>query len=308
MAAHDQSSADTKEIPPLPPSTSWLPDPPHTVVEIGAVTHRGLRPTNEDSYYVGKLERQFRTLATNLRPPIGADRPDDIAYGFLVADGLGGERAGDVASRLAVEMFVELVLHTPDWILRIDNAEANRVLGRIVDRYRRVGAAVAEVAASDRDFAGMGTTLTLACSAGAQLFLGHVGDSRAYVIRGNEIKRMTKDHTYAQTLADAGMIPQEEVDQHRLRHVLTRALGSQGSEVQVEVGRHVLQDGDVVLVCTDGLTTMVPDEAIRDVVQSNPAQQACELLLEKALAAGGHDNITVVLGRYRFPATWKPNG
>src|SRR5262245_9359142 len=231
--------------------------------EFGAASHPGLtRPTNEDSFLVGRMERTLQTLATNLPPGYGPERFDEVAYGMLVADGLGGMGGGEVASRLAIATFVNLVLHTPDLIMRVGNDETDRVMDRIVERYRKVGAALAERAAEDAALTQMATTLTLACSTGEELFVGHVGDSRAYLLRGADLIRLTRDHTFAQELADAGMITQHEVERHRLRHVLTRALGPKGKEAQVEVIRLGLRDGDVLLLCTDGLTGMVDEFAI----------------------------------------------
>jgi protein phosphatase len=153
----------------------------------------------------------------------------------------------------------------------------------------------------------MGTTLTLACSSADELFIGHVGDSRAYVLRGGNLIRLTRDHTHAQELADAGLIPQENVARHRLRHVLSRALGPRGSDIEVDVTRLRLLDGDQLLVCTDGLTGMVPDEAITPLVGKGTAQEACQALIDAAIAAGGKDNVTVVLARYQFPLEMTEN-
>jgi protein phosphatase len=297
-------SSDTVEIrvgqsaqvgPPKPASS-------RVRVEFGALSHVGLvRPVNEDCYLVGRVDRSLQTLATNLPPGYGPDRFDEVSYGMLVADGMGGTGAGDVASRLAVVTFVNLVLHTPDWIMRVGSDEADRIMDRITERYRQVGAAVAERAATNAAFAKMGTTLTLACSNAEDLFIGHVGDSRAYLMRGPDLIRLTRDHTYAQELADAGMIPQRDVERHRLRHVLTRALGYGGEGIEVEVTRIGLQDGDQLLLCTDGLTGMASEDAIAGLIAGRSPQDACQALVDAALAAGGKDNVTAVLARYEFP-------
>lgn len=299
------STTETAEHP-LPGSVQVPPPEPVSTrvrVEFGAASHVGLtRPVNEDSFLVGRVERSFQTFATNLPPWDATDRFDEVAYGMLVADGLGGGGGGDVASRLAVATFVNLVLNTPDWIMRVGNEEADRIMDRIADRYRKVGAAVAERAAEDTALTRMGTTMTLACSSGEELFIGHVGDSRAYLLRGGDLIKLTRDHTYAQELADAGMISQREVERHRLRHVLTRALGPRGRHVEVEVTRLGLQDGDRLLLCTDGLTGMVKEDDIPGLIEDRPPQPACDELVEAALAAGGKDNVTVVLARYQFAA------
>src|SRR5262249_3777304 len=147
---------------------------------------------------------------------------------------------------------------------------------------------------------GMGTTMTVACSLGIDLFVTHVGDSRVYLCRQGHLHQLTRDHTLAQSLADRGVIPHEEVATHRLRHVLTRALGGKG-EVEADVQRARLEDKDQLLLCTDGLTNMVDDAAIEAVLREAPtAGGACEALVERALKNGGKDNVTVVLARYSF--------
>jgi serine/threonine protein phosphatase PrpC len=274
-------------------------------VEFGSASHTGLvRRTNEDSFMVGRVERSLQTLASNLPPGYGPDRFDEVSYGMLVADGLGGMKGGEVASRLAVVTFVNLVLHTPDWIMRVGNDEADRVMDRIAERYQKIGAALAERATEDAALSQMATTLTLACSSGDELFVGHVGDSRAYLLRDGTLIRLTRDHTYAQELADAGKIPQRDVERHRLRHVLTRALGSRGGDVEVEVTRIGLVDGDQLLLCTDGLTGMLTESTIAALIAGRPVQEACDTLIEAALAGGGGDNVTVVLAGYHFPTTF----
>jgi len=301
---------DTDVHPALPPAGPPVVGPPDPLtvqvqVDLAGATHPGLvRPNNEDCYLVARVERALQVVASNLPPEFGAARTEEIAYGMLVADGLGGSRAGEVASRLAAITFVNLVLHTPDWVMRPGEAEADRVMQRIAERYRRVGGVLARWGEEDPGLAGMATTMTLACSSGAELFLGHVGDSRAYLLRGGDLIRLTRDHTYSQDLADAGRIAQHEVDRHRFRHVLTRALGPQGDQVEADVTRIGLRDGDQLLLCTDGLTGMLDEATIRNLLAGGTADSACRLLIDAALAAGGKDNVTVVLARYRFPPDW----
>jgi protein phosphatase len=148
----------------------------------------------------------------------------------------------------------------------------------------------------------MGTTLTVACSLGPHLILYYVGDSRAYLFREGRLHRLTRDHTQAQVLADLGHISPDEVSRHRLRHVLTRVVGTTGGRVEVEVEYVCLADGDRVLLCTDGLSDMVPDGQIAEVLRSTErSEEACRALVDLALGAGGKDNVTVVLARYTIP-------
>ncbi len=284
------------------PMVSEAPPPAPVRVDLGACTHRGLvRANNEDCYLVVRLNRALETLLTNLPEGSVPARFDEVGYGMLVADGMGGMAAGEVASRLALSTLAHLVVSSPEWIMRVDEAEAERLLERLTQRYRQVDAALKAEARADPSLFGMGTTLTLAYSLGSELFLAHVGDSRAYFFHGGRLHQLTRDHTYAQVLVDTGIIRPEEAATHRLRHVLTRALGATAEPVKADVHRARLSDGDQILLCTDGLTEMVEEADIaRILLRAGTAQEACGALVEAALAGGGRDNVTVVLTRYHF--------
>jgi protein phosphatase len=299
------TAADTVEHTPAPHHGVPPPDPFSALVgvEFGAATHPGkVRPNNEDCYLAGRIDRALHVFATNLPPDDVPAEFGEAAYGMLVADGLGGRAAGEVASRTAISTMLNLVLHTPAWIMRVGEREADQILDRITDRFKRAGLVLAQMAEDDPALAGMGTTLTTASSVGEELFVGHVGDTRAYLLRGPNLIRLTRDHTYAQELADQGFIRPDQVAGHRLRHVLTRALGRKGAHVRVDVTRVGLQDGDRVLLCSDGLTDMVPDDGIRAALAAaGTAQAAADALVAAALDAGGKDNVTAVVARYTFP-------
>lgn len=272
-------------------------------VELAGLSDPGkVRPNNEDHFFVGRFDRNMQTLLTNLPPGHVPDHYGESAYGLLVADGMGGQAAGEVASSSAVRVLVDLVLRTPDWILRLDESLIERVRQRMEQRIQQVQEALAGQAQDEPTLWGMGTTLTLACIFGADLFLVHVGDSRAYLFRNDQLYRLTCDHTVAQSLADVGAIRPEEVATHPLRHVLTNVLGAREDPVRVEWRNLRLADADQILLCTDGLTDLVSDAAIRDVLRSaGSAPQACRALVDLALNLGGKDNVTVVLGRYHIP-------
>jgi serine/threonine protein phosphatase PrpC len=251
-------------------------------------------------------------MQTNVPDMAAASRFDERGYGFVVADGMGGSAAGELASSQAIQLLVNLVLYTPDWILRLDDESlTDEVLRRASERYRQVNQALAEQAAMAPQLRGFGTTMTLAASVGADLFVAHLGDSRAYLCRQNTLYRLTRDHTMAQRLADAGIISQERVATHRLRHVLTAFLGDNAEDARPDVQRLRLVDGDRLLLCTDGMTDLVRDEAIAACLarQANRKQQGeedsaqvCQRLVQQALATGGKDNVTVIVARYGFPA------
>lgn len=287
------------------PSGAETPRPISAPVQIdlGALSHPGrVRSSNQDFYLVGRASRTLVTLLTNLPDGCVPQRYEEMGYGLLVADGMGGMAAGEVASRTAVRALINIILETPDWMLRVDEEKSAQVTERIAERFRQVDAAVRAEARNDPSLAGMGTTMTLGLSLGADLFLGHIGDSRVYLCCENGLQRLTRDHTYAQALADIGAIRQEEVGTHRMRHVLTRALGATEGQAAADVQRVRLCDDDQVLLCTDGLTDMVDDENIGSALRSaKTSTDACEALVDLALNRGGKDNITVVVARYRFP-------
>ena len=199
---------------------------------------------------------------------------------FAVADGMGGHRGGEVASQLAVEtlekLFKEGAGDLPDQV-----QEANRV--------------VFERSVLDRKVAGMGTTLTAALVEGDRVRLAHVGDSRAYLLRDGTLRLLTEDHTLVHRMVSEGEISKEEAETHPQRSVLTRALGVD-TVVDVDDDSLQVRPGDRLLLCTDGLTSMVSEDEIEDVLRTVPdPQEAAQRLVRMANEAGGVDNTTVVI-------------
>jgi protein phosphatase len=275
-------------------------------VDFGGLSHIGqVRSNNEDHFLVARIDRTMRTLVTNLPPGAVPDQSVDTVYGVLVADGLGGHAAGEVASRTAIATMVELVVATPDIITRLDDQFSQKALRRFDERFHEIKKVLAEQVRREPHLAGMGTTMTLACCAGADLLIGHVGDSRAYLMRQGRLLRLTRDQTMAQLLADRGMISFDEIETHPLRHSLTGALGGRDGPIDVDLSAHRLLDGDQILLCTDGLTEMVPEASIAALLQqpAESASEVCARLVQAALDAGGRDNVTAVLGRYRMGGT-----
>lgn len=298
----DQHDIDTGEFP-LPygeaPSTSST----SVRIEVAALSDTGrVRERNEDHYFVASGGRHATTLLTNVPSGDIPSQFGETGYLMIVADGMGGHVGGEVASRMAIATLINIILHVPDWILRLDDEQAQRVADRAVARYRQVHEALQEKARLDPRLAGMGTTMTAAYSLGDDLFITQVGDSRAYLFRGGTLQLLTRDQTVAQSLADMGQLSQQDVARHRLRHVLTSALGGSQKDVRVEIQRRKLADGDRLLLCSDGLTDMLDDAGIADVLAREArSDEACRLLVERALEKGGKDNITVVLARYSMP-------
>lgn len=275
-----------------------------TKVDLGAFSHTGkVRPNNEDSFLVARFKRSMYTLLTNLPPGQVPEQYDEKGYLMLVADGMGGAVAGEVASRTAISALIKLVIQTPDWIMRPDGQRVGEVLRRMEKRFGQLADALTSRAQADPRLAGMGTTLTLAVSLGAHLVVVHVGASRAYLFRRGRLLHLTSDQTVAQLLADAGVIRPEDVTKHHARRVLTGSITAAGEKAEVELHHVKLADGDQLLLCSDGLTDMVTEAEISAVLaRHGSAVAACRTLVDLALEAGGKDNVTVALGCYRIPA------
>ncbi len=287
-----------------PFSSSSSPASAEVKVEIAATSHRGhVRDNNEDHYLALRFQRSLETLCTNVEDGILEPAFYEIGYGMLVADGMGGMAAGEVASRIALCKLVELVVNTPDWIMKLSQRDdISVVMQRMVQRFRQIDATLREQAKSDSSLLGMGTTLTVAVSLGRDLLIGHIGDSRAYLMRNERLHQLTSDHTLAQALIDAGIADPDDTATRAMRHVLTAALGSTAEQADPQVQRLHLAPNDQVLLCTDGLSEMVSKEIITSVLkEASSSKLACQSLVDLALAAGGIDNVTVVLARYQMP-------
>ena len=273
-------------------------------LDVHGVSHPGrVRPNNEDHFFICRFGRFLETLASNL--PAGAvpSRAEEVGFGMAVADGLGGGAAGEEASRRAIASLVNLVLHMPDWVLRLDDeALTQENMRRIAGLFHLVNKRLAEDALEIPGLSGFGTTMTVAYSIAEELFIAHLGDSRAYLFSEGRLQRLTHDHTLVQVLVDQQLIDPTEAATHGQRHVLTQALGDFGKEIQPEISQTTLKDGDCVLLCTDGLTELVDDETIGEILGGGEAASATsQRLLDQALDSGGHDNVTVVVARYHFP-------
>jgi protein phosphatase len=203
---------------------------------------------------------------------------------FAVADGMGGAQAGEVASRLAAAVFHEF--HEADAL-----QPEPRVRSIIQEANRRIFAR----ASSDPHASGMGTTVTAALVHGDRVTVGHVGDSRLYLLRDGALEQLTQDHSLVADLVRSGRLTPEEAETHPQRSVITRALGTDAA-VQVDSFTLDAAPGDVFLLCSDGLTTMVDEEAVRRVLLENPTlEEAARVLVDEANRGGGEDNVTVVL-------------
>ena len=206
---------------------------------------------------------------------------------FIVADGMGGPQGGEVASKMAVDLvslfLAENLLNTNDISSVIENSvvQANE--------------AIKMRAEQDNNLKGMGTTIVFALYHNNKIYITNVGDSRIYLMRNNEIKQVTKDHSLVAELIDAGDISEDEARKHHLRHILSNAIGVK-NKVEVEIAEFLLENTDGLLLCSDGLTDMITDKEIESIVfKGDDPQETSGKLVELANEKGGRDNITVVL-------------
>ena len=244
------------------------------MINVSADTNVGLvRDHNEDD---------MLTLHSGQQP----EGTDAI---LVVADGMGGHLAGEVASHMAVDGIREQLKAKEQESAKLSGNEYGVFLHNII---REVNENVC-VAGRDPDKLGMGTTCTLAAIQENILFVVHVGDSRAYMIRNSEIHQITTDHSWVQERVDEGSITTEEARFHPNRNMITRAIGLQRN-VEIDVMRLDVIHGDLLLICSDGLNSMITDEAILSVILKAQSDSICADLIDAANEAGGYDNITVV--------------
>jgi protein phosphatase len=299
---HLQTHANASQVTTAVLAPPGAVGPVQVRVEFGALTHVGkVRPNNEDQYLIARLSKAVQVLSTSLPDDRDSRPQSQEGYVMLVADGMGGAGGGEVASALVIQEARRHILHTAKWYFRLDDADDDVRLRTLHDILQQIDRRVIEEAEADPALHGMGTTLTAASTVGDEVFLVHVGDSRAYLFRQGELDQLTRDHTLAQQLAECGVIRQEEVRSHRLRNVLTNVVGGQPG-LKGEVARLRVANGDRLLLCTDGLNDSVPDPRIAELLARHPdPEEACRALVEAALEGGGRDNITVVLAAYAVP-------
>ncbi len=265
-------------------------------MEFAGRTHVGkVRPNNEDQYLIARLHKAVDVLAASLPTERDPHLLQREGYLFLVADGMGGAAAGEVASAIVVRETITHVVETAKWFFRLDDPDEDVRLRMLREALDHVDRRLIEEGEKDPALAGMGTTLTAASVLGAEAFLVHVGDSRAYLFRDGKLEQLTQDHTIGQELVRRGLMPPEEARTHRLRHVLTNVLGGKPG-VEGEVVKLQLADGDRLLLCTDGLHGPVPDDETAAILSRHPDPgAACGALIDAALARGGPDNVTAVV-------------
>lgn len=264
-------------------------------------SHIGLvRERNEDQFLIADLKKSVVIHQTSL----SYDDETELLGGsqaklLLVADGVGGNAAGDRASSMALESVVQYLLNAMHWVFLPEDEREETFMedlkAALAFTQERIQHA-AEVVASQR---GMGTTITMAYIVWPNAYLVHAGDSRAYLCRNGKLQRLTHDQTYAQALADAGAIAPEQVAKSPLNHILFSLLGCDPAHLDPQVYKTTLSWNDSLILCTDGLTHHLNDEQIAEVVHSGDCAKTCTHRLVKAANdAGGHDNTTVIVAKF----------
>lgn len=242
--------------------------------KFGVMTDVGkVRAHNEDNFYVA----------------------EDMGL-FMVADGLGGQKAGEVASRMAIETMKRYMNNKENPLKGKYHKEFSQDTNRILSGIRLANSEIYKAGQRDLEHQGMGTTISSVLINRDVMTLAHVGDSRIYRIRGRHLEQLTKDHSIVEEQLKQGIITEEEAEKSNYKSIITRALGAKET-IRIDVDEEVLLDHDRILLCTDGLTDMVKEDDIVRIVLNNEddPQKACKELVDKANGVGGMDNITVIL-------------
>ena len=275
---------------------------PAVIAAVAGKTHQGqVRADNQDHFLVASLERSLLVEDSSL-PAEAGTRLTDTPQGrlFIVADGIGGHGGGEIASAVAVDAMAHYAFETMPWVLRREDCSIDELGEGLRQAMQKAQARIRRVARRKNLNPDLGTTLTMGYVAWPELFLVHVGDSRAYLFRDGSLHRLTRDHTLAQQLVDGNAMSEEEAKTSRLAHVLVNAMGGHSDDLHVELHRMELLLEDQLLFCSDWLYDMVSDTdiAAQLALTDRPVAEIVGRLVDAANAAGGRDNVTVVLARF----------
>ncbi|MBV1816603.1 Stp1/IreP family PP2C-type Ser/Thr phosphatase [Anaerosalibacter bizertensis] len=237
---------------------------------IGVSTDKGkVRKNNQDSYFVSE----------DTELPL-----------FIVADGMGGHKAGEVASNMAVEIVKDFFIEKKEE-LKKNKVDILKFIRSAVEKANTI---IYKKSIENDEFHGMGTTITMAYIFENKLYIGHVGDSRAYLLRNNKFIQITEDHSLVAEMVKKGSISEEEAECHPQRNIITRAIGTDEEVITDIIVEDIYKD-DILLLCTDGLTNMMNDDEIKEIlINKIDLQKNCNSLVKKANRLGGIDNVTVI--------------
>ncbi|MDP9145496.1 MAG: protein phosphatase 2C domain-containing protein [Actinomycetota bacterium] len=271
-------------------------------LDVFGLTHRGkVRPDNQDHYLFCTVHKTLRVHTTSLVTPELLEIPSQrLASLFMVADGVGGSQGGEDASRVTVETMALYATHAMRCYFRSEGDDGNGFLHELEVAAQTSNNNVAARARERPEIGRMATTLTLGLAVWPRLYILQVGDSRAYRFRDDELTRLTRDQTMAQDLVDRGALKPADAERSPLRNILSSAIGRNAAP---EVTEHDLRWGDLILLCSDGLSSYVQEDQILSRCRARTsAEDLCQGLLELALEAGGPDNITILAAQTRTPA------
>jgi PPM family protein phosphatase len=300
--ADGAGAARRRSLSPILQNEEFKPLSSTVRVDYGACSD--IRPKgapNEDHYLIVRLGRSQETLATSLLEAETPQQFREFGYGFVVADGLGGTGTGGVASRVAISTLVHLMVHYGRWNVRVDARTAFEILERLDWVHGELDEVVKRHARSNARLTAMSTRLTGAYSAGDELFVAHSGKSGAYIFRNGWLSQ----------LSDVPPPPQPAVkrgprlvgdDRDRLEDVLSDAIGGEG-RARVVTARYKLEDGDVLMLCSERLVESLGEERIADILTDRrDSNESCRRLVDAALEGRSAENATVILAQYRIPS------
>ena len=287
------TAAQTTEVPAVPERK-----PRDDEIDVHGLTHPGkVRSDNQDHFLICALKKQVVVHQTSLpQTEQLLAEPERLAFLAMVADGVGGGAKGAEASQMALAAVTQYVTNSMRSYYTARASDDQTLTLALKEGALQCHAEMVQRGQEDPDYRGMATTLTLYLGVWPRAYLLQVGDSRCYLLRDGELTQMSRDQTMAQELIDLGVTVSSEAMEGRLANTLSSSIG--GRQTAPAVTRLDMKWGNVVLLCSDGLTKHVSDERIRERLRSmTSAKQACEDLLEDALADGGTDNITLIVGR-----------
>jgi protein phosphatase len=286
----------------MEPSTTELGEekqPRRSVLEVesfGATDRGRVREHNEDQFLIAELGHMMRVHQSSLSQPsalLSAER----GWLLVVADGMGGHKGGEQASALALLSIEHFFLNTLQWFFRL---RGEGVLAEFQNALRFADERIFQEAARRPELEGMGTTLTMAYAVDDSLYVVHAGDSRLYLLRGGQLRQVTEDHTLVGQMVRAGELSPAEAANYPYKHIVTSALGGSEPGLKVDTQKIALAEDDVVLICSDGLHGMIAEDQITDALHGHPdPEDACNELTARANQAGGRDNITTIVARFR---------
>jgi len=252
---------------------------------------------------VARLAKSMQICQSSLAAPGETDFSQEDGYLMVVAEGMGGAAAGERASALAVESIKTYALNTLKWFFHIGGSEESVLLSELKQSLEIADRVVADEGEANARLYGMGTTLTIAYSVGTDLYIAHAGDSRAYLFREGKLEQVTQDHTLVQLMISGGVISPEDARHHARRNIVTNVIGGPNAGVHAEIHKVKINEGDVLLICSDGLTEPVEDAQIARVLEGEPdPEAAAQRLIDLALENGGPDNVTAIVARYSIEA------